>query len=380
MTPDDRVRAIAELGFTDRQARFLVTVMLHSGVCLLRQYSAFAGIVHGQKTRKFFDKLVRRGYVSSYACRHNRGHVYHVDWKPLYRVIGETDSRFRRPMSAAAVIQNLTVLDALVATSTGSWLTRARDGANDRDRVVCGTDADGRRILVYVITSAWPLDVHRALQGCLLRVLTEPVWMMRVVIPRPLQTVRTLVEDAVRQEFANPLPQFAKDVRWYFEERRSRSRGQVAADDAERYDESRIAFGALRYQALYPRWLKHGDAALELISSTAAADAIRSGAGRVEYHVLPFSYRHLSPVLDAPAVPDMGAEEGDDGGTAPRPPLTDPRRNGRAAIERPVRPAARRIQRAVSRALADARRAERRQQRRRSLPPQEPSLGTSDGA
>src|SRR4051812_33844810 len=148
MTPDERVRAIAELGFTERQARFLVTVMLHSGVCLLRQYSAFAGIVHGQKTRKFFDKLVRRGYLSSYACRHNRGHVYHVDWKPLYRAIGEADSRFRRPMSAAAVIQNLTVLDALVAKPAGSWLSRAGDGANERDRVVCGTDADGRRVFV----------------------------------------------------------------------------------------------------------------------------------------------------------------------------------------------------------------------------------------
>src|SRR6266496_3462902 len=155
MSPDERVSAIAELGFTERQARFLVTVMLHSGVCLPRQYSAFAGIVHGQKTRNFFDKLVRRGYASSYACRHNRGHVYHIDWKPLYRAIAETDSRFRRPMSAAAVIQNLTVLDALIATPPGSWLTRAPDRATDRDRVVCGTDADGRRILVCVVTSGW---------------------------------------------------------------------------------------------------------------------------------------------------------------------------------------------------------------------------------
>src|SRR5204862_6327664 len=54
LTPDDRVRAVVDLGFTERQARFLVTVMLHSGVCLLRQYTAFAGVVHGQKTSNFF--------------------------------------------------------------------------------------------------------------------------------------------------------------------------------------------------------------------------------------------------------------------------------------------------------------------------------------
>jgi hypothetical protein len=92
MTADDRVKAVVEFGFTERQARFLVTVMLHSGVCLLRQYTAFAGIVHGQKTRKFFAKLVRRKYATAYPCRHNRGRVYHVHHKPLYRAIGQPSS------------------------------------------------------------------------------------------------------------------------------------------------------------------------------------------------------------------------------------------------------------------------------------------------
>ena len=94
----DRVQAISQFGFTERQARFLVTVMLHSGVCLLRQYSSFAGIVHGQKTRKFFAKLVRLRYASAYPCRHNRGRIYQVHHKALYRAIGETDSRHRRPL------------------------------------------------------------------------------------------------------------------------------------------------------------------------------------------------------------------------------------------------------------------------------------------
>ena len=47
MTWDDRVKAIADHGFTERQASFLVTVMLHSGVCLGRNYSAYARIAHG---------------------------------------------------------------------------------------------------------------------------------------------------------------------------------------------------------------------------------------------------------------------------------------------------------------------------------------------
>ena len=81
MESQDRIAAIVSLGFTARQARFLVFVMQYSGVCLLRQYSAFAGIVHGQKTRKFFAKLVSRRFATAYACRHNRGRIYHVHHK-----------------------------------------------------------------------------------------------------------------------------------------------------------------------------------------------------------------------------------------------------------------------------------------------------------
>ena len=37
VTSAERIRAVAEKGFTERQAGFLVTVMLHSGVCVGRQ-------------------------------------------------------------------------------------------------------------------------------------------------------------------------------------------------------------------------------------------------------------------------------------------------------------------------------------------------------
>ncbi len=54
MTFDERVQAGAKKGFTERQARFLTTVMLHTGVCVPRQYARFCGIVYGAKTRNFF--------------------------------------------------------------------------------------------------------------------------------------------------------------------------------------------------------------------------------------------------------------------------------------------------------------------------------------
>ena len=68
MTTAERVRAVAEKGFTDRQAGFLVTVMLHSGVCIGRQYCVYARIVRGQKVYDFFASLVARRFATSYSA------------------------------------------------------------------------------------------------------------------------------------------------------------------------------------------------------------------------------------------------------------------------------------------------------------------------
>ncbi len=51
-----RMEAIAAFGFTERQARFLLHVLLHSGVFVERQYCAFAGMVHGQKSTDFIKR------------------------------------------------------------------------------------------------------------------------------------------------------------------------------------------------------------------------------------------------------------------------------------------------------------------------------------
>jgi len=42
LTTDERVTAIAEFGFSTRQARFLELVMRHAGVCVPRQYARFS--------------------------------------------------------------------------------------------------------------------------------------------------------------------------------------------------------------------------------------------------------------------------------------------------------------------------------------------------
>ncbi len=127
MNLEHAVQTIAKRGFTDRQARFLVLVARHSGVCVMRQYSSFAGIVFGQKTRKFFANLVRLGFVSTYDCAHNRGRVYHVRHRAIYEAIGEPDSRLRRPPGVPRALERLMLLDAILENPESVWMSSSTE-------------------------------------------------------------------------------------------------------------------------------------------------------------------------------------------------------------------------------------------------------------
>ncbi len=122
MNFDDRVKAVSDLGFTERQARFLVTAMLYAGVCVPRQYATFSGTAYGHTVSRFFDKLVRRGYATACGCLHNRAEVYHLQHPALYRAIDQPHSRYRRPVPARQVIDRLLRLDAIVLQPDLIWL------------------------------------------------------------------------------------------------------------------------------------------------------------------------------------------------------------------------------------------------------------------
>ena len=79
----ERMEAIAAFGFTERQARFLLNVLLHSGVFVERQYCSFAGIVHGQKSTDFLKALVERRFATPITTgKLHRGRMFHVHYKP----------------------------------------------------------------------------------------------------------------------------------------------------------------------------------------------------------------------------------------------------------------------------------------------------------
>lgn len=101
----DRVDVLQAFGFTPRQGRFLVLVLEHSGVCLPRQYRTFSGIAHGRHTHQFFGKLIAGGFATTdLVAPAHAGRIYHVQYKPWYRAIGEPDHPHRRAMSVGRAV------------------------------------------------------------------------------------------------------------------------------------------------------------------------------------------------------------------------------------------------------------------------------------
>jgi hypothetical protein len=326
VTDAERIAAVAKLGFTPRQAGFLVTVAMHSGVCLSRHYATFTGLVWGQVVRDFFAMLVKQRFATACPCARQGANLYHVQNKTIYRAIGEPDSRFRRPTPVARAVERLMVLDAVLADPDVVWLGPERDkvahfractslpddemprlifrgpkGSTVRyfpDRLPIGCHPDGRAPVFLYLVRAWdPFEFRMFLQrhGALLRALAE--WRLRLLVPTHLEGAEERHEVACWNELATPLtPDALDELRWYFERRRAL--GETSTDSNEqRYRRAHVKFSAPRFRALYRQWNDLGDGLLELQGSHLLGEALERRTGRVDCHVLQRQYSHLSPLV-----------------------------------------------------------------------------------
>ena len=322
MTWDERVGNVRLHGFTDRQAAFLVTVMLHAGVCLGRHYCNFSGIAYGRKMHDFFQSLLARGYATARTCGHHKARLYHIQFKPLYRAIGEPNNRHRKPTTLPRAIERLMMLDAVLADPDRHWLAteqdkltyftlthrippqdlpsltfRADDAETVRyfpEKLPIGRDGDGRtHVFLYLLTQDLPIDFRAFLERHAELLHALPAWTVRLLVPRHKTDAIPRYTAAFHEQLGSPLrPSLVEDLRWYFRARRSPPKG---AD--ERFDQATHAFGAPRFQALYRAWSERGDPVLDATMSTTLADAIARDAGRLECHVLPHRYVHLFPLV-----------------------------------------------------------------------------------
>jgi hypothetical protein len=335
MTNDERIRAVIDCGFTERQARFLVLVMCHAGVCVPRQYAEFAGIANGgRRCNLFFDRLVARGFAHEIRCAHNRARIYQLRHKQLYCLIAEDPSRHRRPMSPRMVVERLMLLDALLAIPDVVWLTTAEqtgdlegltgpaaadadapqaataDGAlplSSRVSVAppIGVAPDGRTILLYLASEPSTDRFRTFLQRHRKFLRAAPSWTLRLVFPRPLHHVYATYLTVIRQEVVAPA-----DAAPVGEPQRHVVR---STEDAEERMQARhersprdgsTASLTSRSAAVVRQELEHRNTATIGSSSPAYTEVLSVGQGRVEVVELRHSYRHLFPlVAETPARP-----------------------------------------------------------------------------
>lgn len=330
MNPD-RLHAIVEHGFTERQARFLELVMRHAGVCVPRQYAQVAGIAQGAKCNAFFDRLVRRGHARAIECIHNRARLYLVHSRLLYHAIGEPSSRYRRAVSPRLALERVMLLDAMLSTPVDQWLTTPAEKVAAlpvtadmklSDGFPIGRQADGRIVVLYLVQEPWSDAFRTFLRAHASLLQSVPQWTIRIVLPRRFGQAHDDYQRAVHEELESPLSAaLITDLKRYFECRRNiHSTGDPQADNVFRAGHRR--FSTPRFDDLYRRWIKNDDEAFNNSSSVVIAEALESGAGRVESFVLPHSYRHLSPLVgqsrsNAEQV-EKGVEKGDQRGDTAR--------------------------------------------------------------
>ena len=325
MTFDERVEALAPFGLTARQTRFVVTVALHGGFCLRRQYAAFAQIAYGHNAREFLDSLVTRDLARRFAFKRNRGFIYHVHGRSIYRAIAQEDNRNRRVSAPSLIARKLMLLDLVLSLPHVQWFATEHDKVSlftnqfgipledlphrRYDSAQPGTPATTRRFIhkMPIYIAGEPPRVHFvcfadgvADTKCetflcdhdrLLRHLSE--W--RLVVIAPANTVDFIASKRAFRRFTGaPEAMIAglelRDLRWYCETRYAIEEGrfvQLTVDDVSRYRDFRRRLEPAVMDALYVDWRIRREGAFTRFTVGTGGPHTRA---RFESRALPFSY------------------------------------------------------------------------------------------
>ncbi len=249
-----RVMGLNDFGFTRRQREFLVTVMVHAGCFLERQYCTFTGTARGQNSRDFVARLVARGFARAIEPGPvRRGRLYHVHHKPLYEALGQPDGRNRRLHTISRMVERVMILDAVLSDRRCWWLSPEADkrtffdvtqerglrpeeyphitfGSAPRKTVRCFPDKlpigiekeDGSRfVFLYLVNRRIPVDFRQFLIRHHNLLLNLHRWTVRLLVPRRFRKSVALYKAAVREELWTPLnPSVSKALEMYFRERK----------------------------------------------------------------------------------------------------------------------------------------------------------------
>jgi hypothetical protein len=324
----ERTAAVAGVGFNQRQAAFLVTVALHSGFCLRRQYAAFAGVEYGKNVRDFLDSLIARGIAARVTFRGDRGFIYHLFGRPIYAALRQDDNRNRRHASPALIARKLMLLDYVLSRPGLEWYATEREKvelfANEFNvpihalpyRVYDSQHSE-RRTRRYCVQKL-PVFVSRPSKRLyFICLVTEPdARDLRFFVREHSALLRELPaytivavhaahisnEAACRRAWeratdgTQPLPRLLDraTLEWYVQARRRIEQGALDAlsvADIQRYRacETR-ARGPL--DALYARWRSAGEPTVSALDAR-MHDTHPPDARQLLVHALPFRYEQF---------------------------------------------------------------------------------------
>jgi hypothetical protein len=324
MTFEDRVCALESLGFTPRQTRFIALVALHSGYCLRRQYAAFAGIRYGKSVCDLFEKLVARGFATGFTQRADRGRIYHLQARAIYRAIGEPEHRNRREASAALIARKMMVLDYVLSHADVEWFSTenekvdlfARLGVPLRDlpqraSAAVRTEASSatryfRHEAPVAVVGDPPIPTFVCLvtdtTGRMLEQFLRdhgrmfawlPAWTVVAIGPSPtgLRACEVAFERYLRRPMETVSASTDDDLGWFFRTRHAVDQGDLtglSVTAIDRFRTLREAFRRPVFDELYLAWQRDGEAVLA--SSGASAHHGMRSVGTLVTELLHFDY------------------------------------------------------------------------------------------
>jgi hypothetical protein len=120
MTNEERIENVKSLGYSQREATFLVLAALHAGYFLRRQYCAFAGSEWGGADGKLIEKMLSRCHAKELEVRNWR-RIYNISSKAVFEALGEVDNRNRRLHEPQTIKARLMALDYVIAHPEFVW-------------------------------------------------------------------------------------------------------------------------------------------------------------------------------------------------------------------------------------------------------------------
>lgn len=112
--PAQQVQTLRSFGYTEREARFLYVVALHSGYFTQQQYTEFGPVTRGCIAHGFTSKIVTRGHAMEHRYQNN-ARVFHFTHKGMYSAIGQENIRNRRKHSFEFMKTRLAILDFVLS-------------------------------------------------------------------------------------------------------------------------------------------------------------------------------------------------------------------------------------------------------------------------